>query len=303
MSRYRFVSAMKVEGFSIQAACEVADVTRSSYYDWLERSEAPTGADWDEAVLLNEIHLVHDHLDDTYGSPRMTAELRARGFCVNHKRVERLMAVNGLHARDARRRRVRTTISGGAPPPLPDLIGRDFSVGAPRRRSCGDITYVPTDEGWLYVASVLDLGSRRLIGLAMDGHMRSELVERALRDALGQSSGSLATMIFHHDRGSQGEFNRSSQHLEHGGADGASSRMDEGIDGPGVDEVSRPSVNPTRDRTTVLARDCQRGDERRSGVQGRRLTGSGSQVVPPSWRDGFYRSCTPVRSLPVLQRT
>ena len=203
MSRYRFVSAMKVEGFSIQAACEVADVTRSSYYDWLERSEAPTGADWDEAVLLNEIHLVHDHLDDTYGSPRMTAELRARGFCVNHKRVERLMAVNGLHARDARRRRVRTTISGGAPPPLPDLIGRDFSVGAPRRRSCGDITYVPTDEGWLYVASVLDLGSRRLIGLAMDGHMRSELVERALRDALGQSSGSLATMIFHHDRGSQ----------------------------------------------------------------------------------------------------
>lgn len=203
MTRYRFVSTMKAEGFSVHAACEAAEVTRSSYYDWLERSKSPTEAELFEALLVNEMHAVHDQLDDTYGSPRMTAELRDRGFCVNHKRIERLMAVNGLHARDARRRRVRTTISDAEPPPLPDLIRRNFSVGAPRQRSCGDITYVPTGEGWLYVASVLDLGSRRLIGLAMADHMRTALVEDALRDALNQSSGSLASMIFHHDRGSQ----------------------------------------------------------------------------------------------------
>ncbi len=160
MSRYRHVSAMKAEGFPIAAACAAAEISASAYYEWLDRSAGPTDAEFDEALLINEMHKVHDTLDDTYGSPRMTDELRRRGHCVNHKRVERLMADNGLYAKDGRRRKVRTTIPDVSAPPLPDLVRRDFSVGEPGERTCGDITYIGTDEGWLYLADVLDLGSR-----------------------------------------------------------------------------------------------------------------------------------------------
>jgi len=203
VSRYRHVSAMKAEGFPVKAACDAAEVSASAYYEWLERSAAPTEAEWDEALVINEIHRVHDSLDDTYGSPRMTDELRDRGFCVNHKRVERLMAENALHARDGRRRKVRTTIPDVSGPPLPDLVGRRFGPGAPGARTCGDITYIPTAEGWLYLADVLDLGSRRVIGYAMAEHMRSELIEDALEMAVATRGGQVTGMLFHHDRGAQ----------------------------------------------------------------------------------------------------
>jgi len=203
VSRYRHVSAMKAEGFPIQVACEAAEISPSAYYDWLARSAAPTEAEWDEAILVNEIIDVHEHLDDTYGSPRMTDELRDRGFCDNRKRVERVMRENGLHAKDGRRRKVRTTIPDVSAPPLPDLVGRDFGPGEPARRTCGDITYIPTDEGWLYLADVLDLGSRRVVGYAMADHMRSELIEDALNMAVATRGGEVAGMLFHHDRGAQ----------------------------------------------------------------------------------------------------
>jgi len=164
VSRYRHVSAMKAEGFPVQAACEDAEVSTSAYYEWVAKVEAgPTRAEWDEAILINEMIEVHRHLDDTYGSPRMTDELRRRGHCVNHKRTERLMATNGIYAQDGRRKKGRTTIPDMTAPPLLDLVKRDFSVGAPGLRTCGDITYIPTEEGWVYLADVLDLGSRRVV--------------------------------------------------------------------------------------------------------------------------------------------
>jgi len=97
----------------------------------------------------------------------MTAELHRRGYCVNHERTERLAAENTIVARDGRRRRVRTTIPDVSAPSLPDLVRRDCSVGEPGLRACGDIASIPTAEGWLYLASVLDLGSRRLVGSQM----------------------------------------------------------------------------------------------------------------------------------------
>lgn len=217
MSRYRFVSAMKAEGFPVTAACETAEVSTSAYYDWLERSGAPTRREVDEAVLVNEMRDVHSYLDDTYGSPRMTGELRRRGYDVNHKRTERLMRNHEIVARDGRRRKVRTTIPDLSAPPLPDLVGRDFSVGAPGVRTCGDITYIGTGEGWLYLASVLDLGSRRLVGYATGEHMPWELCAEALEMAIATRCGDVSGMVFHHDRGSQGEFNWSLQRLSDGG--------------------------------------------------------------------------------------
>jgi transposase InsO family protein len=204
VSRYRWVDSQRAEGFEVAAACKVAEVSRAAYYDWRARAAAgATDAEWDEAILVNEMHDVHDHLDDGYGSPRMTDELRRRGFHVNHKRVERLMANNCIHATDGRRRKVRTTIPDVTAPPLPDLVERRFAPGEPGLRSCGDITYIPTDEGWLYLADVLDIGSRRVVGFAMDDHMPTELVSAALRMAIATRGGDVSGMIFHHDRGAQ----------------------------------------------------------------------------------------------------
>jgi len=203
VSRYRHVSAMKAEGFPIEAACEAAEVSTSAYYGWLERSQAASEAEWDEALLVDEMLEVHAGLDDTYGSPRMTDELKRRGYEVNHKRVERLMTEHNIVAHDGRRKKVRTTIPDVSAPALPDLVQRDFRVGEPAKRTCGDITYIPTGEGWLYLADVLDLGSRRVVGYAMAEHMRSELVEAALEMAVGIRGGDVTGMVFHHDRGAQ----------------------------------------------------------------------------------------------------
>lgn len=204
VSRYHWIDARKVEGFSVLAACKVAKVSTSAYYDFERRLvEGPTEATWSEALIVNEIYNVHHGLDDTYGSPRMTDELLRRGYCINHKRTERLMADNGIYAKDGRRKRHNTTIPDLTAPPLPDLIARDFKVGEPGVRTCGDITYIPTDDGWLYLASVLDLGSRRLIGFSMAGRMPTELVASAMQMAIAVRGGEVEGMIFHHDRGSQ----------------------------------------------------------------------------------------------------
>jgi len=147
-SRYRFVSTMGAEGFSVRAACEAAEVSTSAYYDWCAKVAAsPSTREWEEALVVNEMLDVHAHHDNTYGSLRMTAELHRRGWYVNHKRIERLMAENTIVARDGRRRRVRTTIPDVSAAPLPDLVRRDFAVGEPGRRACGDITSIPTGEG------------------------------------------------------------------------------------------------------------------------------------------------------------
>ena len=215
MSRYRHVSAMKAEGFPVEAACRAAEVSTSAYYGWSAKEAAgPSDKELEDVCVVAEMRAVHEELDATYGSPRMTRELSRRGFRVNHKRTERLMAENGIVAVTPRRS-VRTTIRDDLAPPLPDLVRGDFSPGEPNRRYAGDIAYVPTGEGWLFLATALDLGSRRLAGRAMADHMRTELVEEALLVAL-ELRGSLAGALFHSDRGSQylsGDYRRLCERL------------------------------------------------------------------------------------------
>jgi transposase InsO family protein len=202
VTRYRWVAARKAEGFPITAACQAAKVSRQAFGDWRARKAAgPSDAEQAEAALVAAIREIHDEFDGTYGEPRITTELARRGRRVNHKRVERLMRANeivGVH----KPARVRTTIPTEGAPPLPDLVGRRFDPGAPDVAWVGDITYVPTGQGWLYLASVLDLGSRRLLGYSMAEHMRTELVADALTMAAGLRAGATAGTIFHSDRGS-----------------------------------------------------------------------------------------------------
>jgi putative transposase len=203
VTRYRWVTARKAEGFPITMTCTAAGVSRQAFNDWRARTAAgPTAVEVAEAELVEVMREIHADSDATYGEPRMTEELARRGRVVNHKRVRRLMrhhGIVGVH----KPAKVRTTIPAEENPSLPDLVGRRFAPAAPDVVWCGDITYVATDEGWLYVASVLDLGSRRLLGYSMAEHMRTELVSDALKMAAATRGGQTAGVIFHGDRGSQ----------------------------------------------------------------------------------------------------
>jgi transposase InsO family protein len=131
--------------------------------------------------LVGEIRHIHARSKGTYGAPRVAAELRRRGQAVNHcvKRVERLMRTHGIAGYRPRRRRSLTK-QDRAVPPAPDLLGRLFDPAQPDVAWCGDVTYIPTDEGWLYLASVIDLASRHLLGYSMGVHHDAALVCDAL---------------------------------------------------------------------------------------------------------------------------
>jgi len=203
VTRYVCVDDQKAAGFPVTAACEAAEVSTSGYYDWCAREVAgPTERQLAEAELVELMGEIFDAADGNYGVPRMFKELRRAGVVLNKKKVHRLMRRNGMAGR-FRRRACRTTFPGPDGYVIPDLVGRRFDPGAPDVAWCQDITYVPTGEGWLFLASVLELGSRRLLGYSMADHMRTELVLDALGMAVATRAGRVAGVIGHADRGSQ----------------------------------------------------------------------------------------------------
>ena len=262
MTRYRWVAARRAEGFPTTTACEIAGVSPSAFYAWLDRPAAgPTARQRAEAELVAVIRAIHTEMDEVYGSPRMTVELADQGHHVNHKRVERLMRVNGIVGVH-KPAKVRTTLSPETYPPLPDLVGRRFQPGAPDVAWAGDITYISTDEGWLYLASVLDLGSRRLLGYAMADHMRTELVVDALVMGIATRGGAVDGVIFHSDRGSQGEFRWSSQHLGLEVVGGhVQARASAGVEGDARGKIWSPGRPTTarREHRVVFWRAIARG--------------------------------------------
>lgn len=203
MSRYRCVDDQKAAGFPVTAACEAAGVSTSGFYDWQAREAAgPTERQLADDELIELMREIHAASDGNYGVPRMCTELRRAGLVVNKKKVRRLMRRAGLVGRH-RPRRCRTTFPGPGTFAIPDLVRRCFCPGAPNVAWAQDITYIATGEGWLFLASVLDLGSRRLLGYSMADHMRTELVLDALTMAVAARGGAVAGVIAHADKGSQ----------------------------------------------------------------------------------------------------
>jgi len=200
--RYRCVDAQKAAGFPVVAACTAAGVTRSAYYAWTtSTAQGPAPRHQEEVRLVAEIRRVHARSKATYGAPRITAELGRRGWRVNHKRVERLMRLHGIVGHRPRRRRSLTR-PDAATAPAPDLLGRLFDPDQPDVAWCGDVTYIPTDEGWLYLASVIDLASRHLLGYSMGTHHDAQLVCDALDTAVAtRGRQRMPDTIFHTDRG------------------------------------------------------------------------------------------------------
>ncbi|HEY0889158.1 MAG TPA: IS3 family transposase [Nocardioides sp.] len=206
VSRFQFVadnSATFADRGGVKRLCELVEVERSSYYAWLNAAPAREERARADAELAARIRAVHAE-DNTCGAPRITAELNDNapaGGRVNHKRVARVMRLEGIRGY-VKKRRVRTTVPEPSGQKYPDLLKRDFTAEAPNRRYVGDITYLPLSDGTnLYLATVIDCYSRRLTGWAIADHMRTELVEDALK-AAAATRGSLKGAIFHSDHGS-----------------------------------------------------------------------------------------------------
>ncbi|PBC69673.1 transposase InsO family protein [Streptomyces sp. TLI_235] len=199
--RWDFISAHAAE-FGVQRLCKVLGVARSGYYAWRAGVRVRADRAAAEAALVAEIRKVHRETRGAYGVPRVHAELRAQGLVVNRKRIARLMREHGIIGRYLRKR-CRTTVQDRSAPPAPDLIGRDFTATEPDTRWVGDITYLPVGGSWMFLATVIDLHSRRLVGWSLADHMRTELVADALGAAVATRGGRVDGVIFHSDRGSQ----------------------------------------------------------------------------------------------------
>ena len=186
--------------FPVAMMCRCLDVSPSGYY--AQRNAAPSKRAKENEVLKQEIKAVYEDSRKTYGSPRVHADLQAAGHKVGRNRVARLMAAEGLFARRKPKFR-RTTDSGHDEPVAPNILDRNFEADAPDQAWVADITYVWTVEGWMYLAVIIDLFSRRVVGWSMADNMRTELVLNALRAALGSRAPDEAGLTFHSDRGSQ----------------------------------------------------------------------------------------------------
>jgi transposase InsO family protein len=198
---YPFIEAEKTQQRNVKRACELLEVSRAAYY--ANRADSPSTRQLVDQELSEHIRQAHQRSKGRYGAPRIHAQLRRDGHRHGRKRIARLMRVVGLHGRTPRRFK-RTTIADPAAAACADLVRRDFAVDAAavNTRWCGDITYIPTWEGWLYLATVIDIASRRIVGFAMAEHLRTELVADALTNAIAARDPAPG-VIFHADRGCQ----------------------------------------------------------------------------------------------------
>lgn len=194
------VIAAEEANFPVIMMCEILEVSRSGYYAWKVRE--PSARSQENTALAQEVAEIHAASRKTYGSPRIRSELRERGRRVSRKRVARLMRQEGIQGR--RRPKFRKiTDSNHKLPVAENVLDRNFTASKPDKAWVADITYVWTLEGWLYLAVIIDLFSRRVVGWSMADHMRTELVLGALRAALGHREPSEEGLLFHSDRGSQ----------------------------------------------------------------------------------------------------
>jgi len=183
--------------FAVTLMCRVLAVSRAGFYAWLQR--APSGRTQTDARLRVRIRVIHAESRRSYGSPRIHRELRAHGQRHGRKRIARLMRQEGLRAKRSRRYRA-TTQSDATRPAAPNTLGRQFRVRELNRVWVGDVTACWTGEGWLYLATLLDLGSRRVVGWATSGTLDQALTRTALRRALTQRQPA-AGLLHHSDRG------------------------------------------------------------------------------------------------------
>ena len=196
--RFKFIHERQ-EQFPIRRMCKVLKVSPSGYYAWRDRRPGERAKENEK--LVAEIREIHTQSRKTYGSPRVHFELVSRGFTASRNRVMRLMRTENISAQ-RKKKRIITTDSHHDYPIAPNLLNRDFKADRPNEKWLSDITYISTAEGWLYLAAILDMFSRKIVGWAMDDSLESGLVERAFLMAV-QSRKHVQGLLHHSDRGSQ----------------------------------------------------------------------------------------------------
>lgn len=203
MALYSFIAEEKAcaeASWSTAELCRVLEVSRSGFHDWERRG--PSDREVSDAMLAVEIEAIYVASDETYGAPRVHRWLARQGFGVGHNRVARIMREHGWVGQIGRAR-VRTTMPDKTATPAADQVRRDFNPTEPDAIWAGDVTYIPTGEGWLYLATVMDLFSRRVIGWSLADHLRASLCGDALKMAVATRGGRAAGVVFHSDRGCQ----------------------------------------------------------------------------------------------------
>jgi transposase InsO family protein len=197
--KYAWIKAHREE-FEVVAMCRVLEVSPSGFYAWCERG--PSARELRRGELLNEIKRVHAESRGIYGSPRVFKELEAKGIKGSENSIAKLMNRAEIRSKTVKKFVPQTTDSKHAHPVAENVLERKFEAAEPDRKWVGDITYIQTGEGWLYVAAVLDLCTRMVVGWSMAEHLRSSLVEDALKMAVARRQPE-AGLLHHTDRGSQ----------------------------------------------------------------------------------------------------
>jgi putative transposase len=199
VSIFKLIDAQRAS-YPIAVLCRMLGVSKSGYYAW--RGRPPSERRWQDALLIEKIREIHSRSRETYGYPRVHAELRSLGVRCGRRRVARLMRAAGLRGY-VRGKKRRTTRRDPRAAPAPDLLCRDFVADRPNRVWLADITYIPTREGFLYLAFILDTHSRKVVGWSMAPHMRTELVVDALEMAVWRRRPVAGLLVHHSDRGAQ----------------------------------------------------------------------------------------------------
>jgi putative transposase len=251
---YRFIRAEKAT-HRVRTLCRVLGVSPSAYYAWCSRP--PSARSLRDVDLHRAIVRIHQASRGTYGRPRILAELRSEATRCSGKRVARLMRAAGIAGIPARRKRRGLTRRRPGVAPHPDLVERRFSAPEPDRLWVADITYVPTGEGWLYLATILDCCSRRIVGWSMAHHLRSEVVVDALEMATSlRRPGS--GLVHHSDQGSQYISLAFTRRLEEAGICGSMGGVGSAYDNAAAESlfatIKRELVNRHRFPTRAAAR-------------------------------------------------
>jgi putative transposase len=284
---YGFIAAEKTT-YPVRLLCRVLQVSASAFYDWINRGSPVISDDdlddLDDAHAANELHNAWVEHRRTYGTRRLTAEIRDRGQGWNRKKVARLMTVagiEGIHRRRHGKKRSRL----GAGSVAPDLVKRQFVADGPNQLWVADISYLRTWEGFLYLAVVIDACTRRVVGWAMADHLRRELVLDALGMALHRRKPA-AGLIHHSDHGVQPRLNRSSQHLECEVVRGGTrTRLGCGGDGATGDAIAgTPAGRQSGASSAFLGRYRRWLEKYGCGSGSRRVAGRWEPVVPRMWR-------------------
>ena len=243
---YPLVLDLAADGVPVAVTCRVLGFSKQAFYAW--RQNPVSQRDWDDAHLINAALDVHRD-DPAFGYRFIADELPARGVTAGENRVARLCSWQRIWAVFSKKR----GLSRKAGPPVhDDLVARQFTAAGPDRTWLTDITEHPTAEGKLYLCAFKDVYSGRIVGYSMDSRMTARLAVSALRNAIALRDPA-GTLVVHSDRGSQGGFNRSSQHLDSGGVDGQASWVDDGVDWAVADEVAGCAGASTGCRARVLA--------------------------------------------------